>query len=125
MIEILNGNYNIGIEQLIKCLKAVPDDPMVPITNSVIAIGLLILGKNEKALIFAKEGNELSPLLPICAVVYAAAASDNPKLTDSDNFKNMVSQLDLRTSIIKNLPFTRAEDAELITSRLRAAGVPD
>ena len=125
MIEILNGNTDIGIEQLIKCLKAVPDDPTVPISNSVVAIGHLISGENDKALQFAKEGYDLRPSLPICAVVYAVAASSNPEITDSENFKSMNRQLDLRSAIIKNLPFTRAKDVELLNSRLRKAGIPD
>jgi adenylate cyclase len=125
MIEIINGNPDTGIEQLHEWIRTVPDDPNVPIVYSFIALGHLICEENDKALQFAREGYEFRPLLPICAVVYAAAASNSPEIINSENFKTMIHQLDLRTSTIKNLPFARAEDSELITSRLRAAGVSD
>lgn len=125
MIDIFNGNPGTGIRQLSEFITTVQEDLNIPLANSYIALGHMICGENDKALQFAGEGYELRPLLPICAVVYAAAASNSPEIINSENFKTMVRQLDLRTATIKNLPFARAEDSELITSRLRTAGVPD
>jgi hypothetical protein len=125
MIDILNGNPDTGIRQFSEFIRTVQEDPNIPLANSYIALGHLICGESDNALQFAREGYELRPLLPICAVVYAAAASNSPEIINSEKFKTMVRQLDLRTSTIKNLPFARAEDSELITSRLPAAGVPD
>jgi adenylate cyclase len=124
IIAIVNGNPNAGIEQLCDFIRHVPNDPSIPIANSFIAIGYLICKKNEKALHYAREGYELRPLLPICAAIYTAAASNNPEIINSVGFKIMVGKLKLRTSIIKNIPFSRPEDLELITSRLLAAGLP-
>lgn len=75
MIEVFNGNPDSGIRQLSEFIKTAPEDPNIPIAYSYIALGHLIFGENDKALQFAGEGYELRPLLPICAVVYAAAAS--------------------------------------------------
>ena len=124
-IEIFVGNAEAGIEQFLEFISNAPEDPMVPTAYSVAAMGYLICGQHEKALQFAREGYELSPSTPTSALFYSAAASNIPEIINSEGFKNMIGQLDLRISLINNFPLNRSEDIELITSRLLAAGVPE
>jgi tetratricopeptide (TPR) repeat protein len=124
-IEIFVGNAEAGIEQFLEFISNAPEDPMVPTAYSVAAMGYLICGQHEKALQFAREGYELSPSTPTSALFYSAAASNIPEIINSEGFKNMIGQLDLRISLINNFPLNRSEDIELITSRLLAAGLPE
>jgi len=64
IFEILNGNPETGVERIREYIRTVPDDPNIPFANSMVAIGLMICGENDKARQFALEGYELRPSLP-------------------------------------------------------------
>lgn len=119
IIDVFSGETTTGIRKLQEILIVVPEEPMIPIVNTIIAIGCLMCGDGNKALHFAQEGYELSPSNPIGAAVYLAAAPENP-----EDFKNLIHKLNLKVSIVKNLPFSKPEDIKLFTSLLQAAGLP-
>ncbi|MEH6548245.1 MAG: hypothetical protein V7701_17550 [Sneathiella sp.] len=124
IIDVFSGETTTGIKKFQEILIVVPEEPMIPMVNTIIAIGYLMCGERNKALHFAQEGYELSPSNPLGGAVYLAAAPESPEIINPEDFKNMIHKLNLRISIVKNLPFNNPEDIKLFTSLLQAAGLP-
>lgn len=99
-------------------------NPRYPHYLSLLALGQLLAGQTDAAIQSARDGHERAPGDPWCGYVYAAAAADREKITDTDNFRRMIAGIDLPLTHFRDLPFTDLHEVEMLEERLARAGFP-
>ncbi|WP_372836686.1 hypothetical protein, partial [Puniceibacterium confluentis] len=84
-----------------------------------------LAGNADAAIQFSKEAHERSPKSSWHAMVYAVAASANPSIIRTENFRDMIKNLELPFGHFRSMPFSDVREVEALEARLRAAGVEE
>ncbi|MCY6382960.1 adenylate/guanylate cyclase domain-containing protein [Hoeflea prorocentri] len=124
LVETFSGEPEKGIARLIDSLDMLSRGTLNPVILFAITIGQILAGNDDAALTYGREAYDSAPSIPNCGVAYAVAAAGNPELTGTDEFAAMIDRLGLDLSIVHNYPLKNQADIDLLTDRLRTAGVP-
>jgi tetratricopeptide (TPR) repeat protein len=121
--EILSGKYLDGEKRLNSFVRLTTIDRQYPYYLSLIGLARFLSGDEEKALEFAKEAYDRMPTTPWYALVYAATAGSFKSVVETNQFRQMVSELGLPKSHFRKLPFAIEEDIAKLERNLVSAGV--
>jgi len=121
--DILTGLHLAGIERINSYVCLTEIDPQYPYFQSLIGLAWILAGNARTAISFSQEAHERAPNCSWHAMVYAVAASDDPDITRTGKFQDMIKRLELPFGHFRSLPFSKIEDVEKIEAGLRAAGV--
>ena len=80
-------------------------------------------GDEEKALELATEAYERMPTTPWYALVFAATAGNFKSVVETNQFRQMVSELELPKSHFRKLPFVIEDDIAKLERNLGGAGM--
>ncbi|WP_205123444.1 winged helix-turn-helix domain-containing protein [Marimonas lutisalis] len=123
--EILSGEHVAGIARVQTFMeRGTVSNPRYPHYLSLLALGQLLAGQTDAAVQSAREGHERAPGDPWCSYVYAAAAGDRDKITETEDFRRMIAGNDLPLAHFRDLPFTDQYEVDMLEERLTRAGYP-
>ncbi|WP_146591685.1 winged helix-turn-helix domain-containing protein [Puniceibacterium confluentis] len=123
--DILAGEHIAGIERMHSFVCLTTIDPQFPYFQSLIGLAWTLAGNADAAIQYSKEAHERSPKSSWHAMVYAVAASANPSIIRTENFRDMIKNLELPFGHFRSMPFSDVREVEALEARLRAAGVEE
>ena len=123
--ELLSGNYIEGEKRIKSFVRLTSIDRQYPLYLSLIALARFLNGDEEKAMEVAKEAYERVPTIPWYALVYAATAGNFKSVVETNQFRQMISELELPKSHFRKLPFAIEGDIAKLERNLSCAGVSD
>jgi DNA-binding winged helix-turn-helix (wHTH) protein/tetratricopeptide (TPR) repeat protein len=123
--EILTGAYAAGMDRIdaFVCLTTI--DQQYPYFQSLVGLACMLAGDVGASITFALEAHERSPRTSWHAMVYAAAAADDPSITKTEEFREMINGLELPLSHFRSMPFADINSVEFLEARLKAVGVAE
>lgn len=125
LAEILLGDNAAGIARLEAVIRTVPSEPVMPLMLSLLGLGYLLQGDEDKALRFAEDAYARRPMIRVHSLVYAAAAASDSKTITTPDFRALVRRNKLTIFSAKQLPFRQASHLKLFEERLRRADLPE
>ncbi len=123
--EILTGAYAAGIDRIDSFVCLTTIDQQYPYFQSLVGLAWLLAGDDGASIIFAREAHERSPRTSWHAMVYAAAAADDPSITKTEEFREMINGLELPLRHFRSIPFADINSVEILEARLKAVGVAE
>ena len=123
--DLAVGDFGGAIQKIEGVIKAIPNDPHVPLYLASLSLANLLAGSVATAIELAKEGLDRRPNVPLMGLVYAAAASDDETLVTSNEFRDMVELTGVAVPTARELPLIRESDVQFLEERLRKAGAPE
>jgi DNA-binding winged helix-turn-helix (wHTH) protein len=123
--DIFSGSPSAGIERMNSYVSLTEIDLQYPYFQSLIGLAWILAGNMDAAISFSREAHERSPSSSWHAMVYAVAASRNPEITRTKEFREMMDNLELPFGHFRSLPLTEIEDVEMLEAGLRAACVQE
>jgi adenylate cyclase len=119
--DIFSGNRAAGIRMLESLVEEVPREPLSPFRKSIIAIGYALEGNMAAALQSARSGFEEKPFVPIHAIAYAAAVSQDRKLARSQRFRALMRERHIEIRDAERIPLSDANDMARLKRLLEKA----
>jgi tetratricopeptide (TPR) repeat protein len=125
VIEIYSGRAKSGIKNLEQINALVPNEPAIPYYLSLIGLGNLLTGNQERALEFSSEAYERKPSLRISALILAAVSTPEMNSNGMRDLRELIKKHKLTVSDAGKLPFLNESDTLFLESRLREIRVSD
>jgi DNA-binding winged helix-turn-helix (wHTH) protein/TolB-like protein len=123
--EILTGAYAAGIDRINSYVCLTTIDQQYPYFQSLVGLAWMLAGDDGASLTFAREAHERSPRTSWHAMVYAAAAADDPSITKTEEFREMINGLELPLSHFRSIPFADMDNVDFLETRLKMVGVAE
>jgi class 3 adenylate cyclase/TolB-like protein len=118
--EILSGQPTEGISRMERMMSLATTELQFPLFVSIISLAHILLGNEDDAFEFAREGHERNPSGSWNALVYAAAAAGQPQIVDTCALHKLVQSIELPFSHFRHMPFTDKHQVEMLEERLRS-----
>jgi adenylate cyclase len=126
LADVFGGHATRGATRLAALLREAETEPFhTPYRHSMFGIAYALAGDGRAAVDHAREGYEQRPFIPVHALAYAIAASEDGFLTGADEFHAMIDRHGLTVRDADRLPFASESDALAVADRLRRPGLPE
>ena len=122
------GEHEAAIEQASRALRLNPLDPEIARTELLMASSLLLLGRHDEALAWAKRSHRHSPNAVMSLRVLAAANAFAGDIEEARRIGQRLLQIDPTLTLSRARTFSafrRPEDLSKWIEGIRLAGLPE
>lgn len=126
--SLFAGEHEKAIEQIGRALRLNPLDPQIAASELLMASALLLLGRHDEALDWAKRSHRHDPNSVVSLRVLASANAFVGSLEEARRTAQKIRQLDPTLTLSRARafsPFRRPEDLSKWIEGIRLAGLPE